>query len=999
MLKKYYYSQNDYNLNPNKNLIKINEFIQYNSGSYYVFYRLDFENITEKHVLSKLVISYLLSSTSSEKTYNIYLIDDIDDETKAEIVTNILNGTITPYNQNVVAEYNEENQEIKINVELDNLDYDLYNNNKRLVIGIRHNFSLTSDNLIELTPIDPFSCLAYVNEKENFGSSKLDNYKYDEFIDVNINNATGEIMLQTKFFSTLNQKMPINFSVVKLNKTPTIHNLPFNFILSYQKNIYEEKNDNDEVVAFVIEDAIGNRQRFFKIDSSNESLYNKFFLISSSGDKYYNEINGAFMYVNNNEYKVYDKYCNLIEYIKSDSNLFITKITSNEGQVLNYTWSGTKLINVSLSTSSNNDITINYNSSNYIKELIYNNLDLKVEISYTDNSVAFKYMKLVNNSYVLLKLNYIFLDSTGYIEIYNNLNSKKLLLSHSNMKVENLSYMENSSITSSYSYTFTKNKTKVINHLGNSVTSTNDNLNRVISELDNYNNLITYEYFELSDLVVNKTYSKVYDNKRSILINGDFSQYSLSNFPLNFYCTTSNDGDEITQITDSEVSNIAFSAMKLSVKSDEKRFYQTINKKGGAGDAFTFTMMYKTMGEIEKFVSYIKVYYENGKNELFEIKDKKLNNVWTFISKSFVTSSPYLKIEIGVKYKDPINSKSVYIDNLQLFMGSKESYYSYNEQGSLIEVSNDFGASSHIIYDDKNKIDTIIKEDGTRYKYSYNTDNTIQSITDSKGNKISYEYDANKFPTKETVEYNNESIIRNYSYDSDGYLEEVINEFNDYYYQEMDINKNVNYVLEKNELEIVNTNEKERDRLYIKDEQIFFITKINNDIIVRTSVIYASDTELILTNLFYMLLLLIGVILISFVQTKKTSENIIKTFTNISTHLKTINEGEYIEIDSNHKYPEVSEVLEEINDVNTNIYNSMLKTKNEHDKTNFIINNMEQGILIVNTNNEVLIINDYAKNALDINIKKAKVIIEPSKISFTPKLFKIHMQNFSPNIV
>ena len=105
------------------------------------------------------------------------------------------------------------------------------------------------------------------------------------------------------------------------------------------------------------------------------------------------------------------------------------------------------------------------------------------------------------------------------------------------MKVENLSYMENSSITSSYSYTFTKNKTKVINHLGNSVTSTNDNLNRVIAELDNYNNLITYEYLESSDLVANKTYSKVYDNKKSILINGDFSQYSLSNFPSNFACT------------------------------------------------------------------------------------------------------------------------------------------------------------------------------------------------------------------------------------------------------------------------------------------------------------------------------------------------------------------------------------------------------------------------------------------------------------------------------
>ena len=30
----------------------------------------------------------------------------------------------------------------------------------------------------------------------------------------------------------------------------------------------------------------------------------------------------------------------------------------------------------------------------------------------------------------------------------------------------------------------------------------------------------------------------------------------------------------------------------------------------------------------------------------------------------------------------------------------------------------------------------------------------------------------------------------------------MINEFNDYYYQEMDVNKNVNYILEKNELEI-----------------------------------------------------------------------------------------------------------------------------------------------------------------------------------------------------
>jgi len=177
--------------------------------------------------------------------------------------------------------------------------------------------------------------------------------------------------------------------------------------------------------------------------------------------------------------------------------------------------------------------------------------------------------------------------------------------------------------------------------------------------------------------------------------------------------------------------------------------------------------------------------------------------------------------------------------------------------------------------------------------------------------------------------------------------------------------------LEENEIKLIDNHESEFKKTYISEEEICFITKLNDNYILRTSVVYESDTELILTNLFYMLLLIILVIVVSFLLTKKTSDNIINTFNNISAHLKTINEGEYIDINVNHKYPEVSEVLEEINDVNTNISNSLLKIKNEHSKTNFIINNMEQGILIVNTNNEVLIINDYAKNALDINIKKA----------------------------
>lgn len=179
------------------------------------------------------------------------------------------------------------------------------------------------------------------------------------------------------------------------------------------------------------------------------------------------------------------------------------------------------------------------------------------------------------------------------------------------------------------------------------------------------------------------------------------------------------------------------------------------------------------------------------------------------------------------------------------------------------------------------------------------------------------------------------------------------------------IGTTVTQQLTEKELGLIN-NEADIDRIYLVENRMNLITKINDDIIIKTSLTYDDNTEYILLSLFYLLLLLIGVILVSLFYSKKISDNIIHTFNGLCSNLKSINEGTYLEIDTSHKYPEVADMLYEINEINNNIYLSMLQIKNEHQKIDFVINNMQQGIMIINKHGEILLLNDYFKYALKI---------------------------------
>ena len=166
-------------------------------------------------------------------------------------------------------------------------------------------------------------------------------------------------------------------------------------------------------------------------------------------------------------------------------------------------------------------------------------------------------------------------------------------------------------------------------------------------------------------------------------------------------------------------------------------------------------------------------------------------------------------------------------------------------------------------------------------------------------------------------------------------------------------------------------NDLDDHRVYSQKNRIYYINEINQNLVVRTSISIQSNEPYIFSSAFFMFALIVLSILISIFFSRRTSKNIEDSFYDISHNLKQIIDGKYESIDTSHRYFEVSNALEDINIINNSIYEYIKTINEEKDKISFIINNMQQGLIIIN-GEEVNIINDYARKVLNI-VKKQKI--------------------------
>ncbi len=136
--------------------------------------------------------------------------------------------------------------------------------------------------------------------------------------------------------------------------------------------------------------------------------------------------------------------------------------------------------------------------------------------------------------------------------------------------------------------------------------------------------------------------------------------------------------------------------------------------------------------------------------------------------------------------------------------------------------------------------------------------------------------------------------------------------------------------------------------------------KNGNEVLVRLALKGSEITSYALTALpFFLLSLGISVLLAS-VLSNKLSKEVSQKIEGVGDSLKSLNEGEYIPLETDEKEGEFSSVFHEINELNGSIHSYIQREEGERRKLTVVLDNVAQGIVALNAKKEIVFINDSA---------------------------------------
>ena len=175
-----------------------------------------------------------------------------------------------------------------------------------------------------------------------------------------------------------------------------------------------------------------------------------------------------------------------------------------------------------------------------------------------------------------------------------------------------------------------------------------------------------------------------------------------------------------------------------------------------------------------------------------------------------------------------------------------------------------------------------------------------------------------------------------------------------------------NLKISDKDLEIINKNDVDRKRIYINNNNMYYCSRVNEQYLIITFIELDNNINYILNTFFYMLVLIAITLLLEILLSRKTNKIVTESFNTISNSLKTITTGDYKDIDTSSEYTEVRDALKEISKINKSIYKYINELSIEESKIVSIMDNMHQGLIILDGEHHVLLINNYTERHLGL---------------------------------
>ncbi len=139
-------------------------------------------------------------------------------------------------------------------------------------------------------------------------------------------------------------------------------------------------------------------------------------------------------------------------------------------------------------------------------------------------------------------------------------------------------------------------------------------------------------------------------------------------------------------------------------------------------------------------------------------------------------------------------------------------------------------------------------------------------------------------------------------------------------------------------------------------EYLYFAQKMPDNTVIRLSVEQSSVLALLLKMIQPICIIMIITVIISVVIAQKLSKNIVEPLNNINLDTPL----------ENADYEEISPLLRRIAQQQKEIFVKNKELDTKKNELNTIIDNMQEGIVILNKNDDVVIINQSAKNILKV---------------------------------
>ena len=131
-------------------------------------------------------------------------------------------------------------------------------------------------------------------------------------------------------------------------------------------------------------------------------------------------------------------------------------------------------------------------------------------------------------------------------------------------------------------------------------------------------------------------------------------------------------------------------------------------------------------------------------------------------------------------------------------------------------------------------------------------------------------------------------------------------------------------------------------------------------VILRLAVRSSEVTPYISALIPLLVIVLIICLALSFILANILSRSVSSKVTEIGESLKSLNDGKYTPINTDMSEPELYTVLNQINELNSNIHNHIRVADGERVKLNVVLDNVSQSIIALNSNKHIVFANKQA---------------------------------------